>query len=321
MTRRATPASRFGVALGALLIALAAFGPWLTRNSPAEQFAESVYAPPMRPHIIERARTERPASGGRSSIRSASKIGSSTATSRTARARCRFALFRDGVLLSVDPAHGSPWFPLGADALGRDQLARLASGARLSLGVALGAALGALVIGALAGGLAGFAGGLLDDGVMRVADVVVALPAVYVVLALRASMPLVLSTTEVFWTMVVVLAARGVAVSGAGRPGGRRRRDGFASTQKLRARSARAVRGYCSVTSCPPPGGSSSCRRRSSCRRSSSPRRRCRLSGWVSASRPQLGRECCGKPDAAGRSSRRPGSWRRPSASCFWRWP
>jgi peptide/nickel transport system permease protein len=44
---------------------------------------------------------------------------------------------------------------------------------------------------------------------MRVADLVMALPAVYVVLALRASMPLVLSTSEVFWTMVVVLAAVG----------------------------------------------------------------------------------------------------------------
>ena len=60
-------------------------------------------------------------------------------------------LFRNGALLSVDAAHGSPWFPLGADALGRDQLARLAWGTRLSLGVALGAALGALVIGALVG--------------------------------------------------------------------------------------------------------------------------------------------------------------------------
>ena len=118
-------------------------------------------------------------------------------------------LFRDGALLSVDAAHGSPWFPLGADALGRDELARLAWGTRLSLGVALGAALGALVIGAIVGGLAGFAGGLVDDGLMRVADVIIALPAVYVVLALRASMPLVLTTAEVFWTMVVVLAVVG----------------------------------------------------------------------------------------------------------------
>ena len=124
--------------------------------------------------------------------------------------------FRNGALLSVDAEHGSPWFPLGADALGRDQFARLAWGTRLSLGVALGAALGAILLGALVGGLAGSAGGLLDDGLMRVADVIMALPAVYVVLALRASMPLVLTTPQVFWTMVVVLAAVGWPIPARG---------------------------------------------------------------------------------------------------------
>ena len=41
---------------------------------------------------------------------------------------------------------------------------------------------------------------------MRTADFVMVLPAVYVVLALRSVMPLVLSTTRVFWTMAGVLA-------------------------------------------------------------------------------------------------------------------
>ena len=321
MTRWATPAGRLGVVLGALLIALAAFGPWLTRNRPSEQFAESVYAPPMRPHIIERA------DDGSTRLRwpfvyplrLEDRLEHRYVEDRTRPMPLR--LFRDGGLLSVDPAHGSPWFPLGADALGRDQLARLASGARLSLGVALGAALGALVIGAAAGGLAGFAGGLLDDGVMRVADVVVALPAVYVVLALRASMPLVLSTTEVFWTMVVVLAAVGVAVSGAGCSGSRRRRTGSRVRRSCACARREPVRGYCSITCCPPPAGSSPYRRRSSCRRSCSPRRRCRLLASASANRRPVGVECCGKPGAGGRSSRRPGSWRRPSPSCSWHWP
>ena len=124
--------------------------------------------------------------------------------------------FRNGALLSVDADHGSPWFPLGADALGRDQFARLARATRLSLGVALGAALGAIVIGAFIGGVAGSAGGLIDDGLMRVADVMMALPAVYVVLALRASMPLVLTASQVFWTMVVVLAAVGWPMAARG---------------------------------------------------------------------------------------------------------
>ena len=204
--RRALPLGRHaGVVLAALLAAFAIAGPWMTRNGPAEQFAESVYAPPMWPRIVDDSGSLRlpfvyP-------LRLENRLEGRYSEDRTRPMPLR--LFRDGALISVDPAHGSPWFPLGADALGRDQFARLASGTRLSLGVALGAALGALLIGALVGGLAGFVGGFLDDRLMRVADVIVALPAVYVVLALRASMPLVLTTPQVFWTMVIVLALVG----------------------------------------------------------------------------------------------------------------
>jgi peptide/nickel transport system permease protein len=203
--RRPTSARRAGLLLAALLGAFAVAGPWLTPNSPSGQFAEAVYAPPMRPHVID--------ASGRFRLpfvyplRLENRLEYRYVEDRSRPMPLR--LFRDGALLSVDTAHGSPWFPLGADALGRDELARLAWGTRLSLGVALGAALGALVIGAIVGGLAGFSGGLVDDALMRAADVIIALPAVYVVLALRASMPLVLSTAEVFWTMVVVLAAVG----------------------------------------------------------------------------------------------------------------
>jgi peptide/nickel transport system permease protein len=196
---------RAGFALGACLIAFAVLGPFLTPNDPSTQFAESVYAQPMRPHVVD--------AGGRVRwpfvypLELESRLEHQYAEDRTRPMPIR--LFANGAILSVDPAHGSPWFPLGADALGRDQLARLAVGARLSLGVALGAALGALLVGAVLGGAAGFAGGALDDGLMRLADVMTALPALYVVLALRASMPLVLSAGEVFSTMIVVLALVG----------------------------------------------------------------------------------------------------------------
>jgi peptide/nickel transport system permease protein len=104
-------------------------------------------------------------------------------------------LFENGALLSVDRSHGSPWFPLGADALGRDQLARLASGTRLSLGVALGAALEPFIFGALVGGLAGSAGGLVDDGLMlRGGCGDGAAGRCPELLALRAAMPLMLDS-------------------------------------------------------------------------------------------------------------------------------
>ena len=216
-TRPRALVRRTGVALGALLIGFGVAGPWLTSNGPAEQFAEAVYAPPMWPHFfLEESsdRTSRLRMPFVYPLRLENRLEHRYVEDRGRPMPLR--LFRNGALLSVDAADGSPWFPLGTDALGRDEFARLASGTRLSLGVALGAALGALFLGALVGGLAGFAGGILDDGLMRVADVVMALPAVYVVLALRASMPLVLSANEVFWTMVVVLAAVGWPIPARG---------------------------------------------------------------------------------------------------------
>ena len=212
-----TLAKRAGFALAALVAAFAIAGPWLTSNGPSEQFAEAVYAPPMRPRILA------PGPGGVTSrlrmpfvypLRLESRLEHRYVEDRSRPMPIRF--LRNRALLSVAPEQGSPWFPLGADALGRDQFARLAWGTRLSLGVALGAALGAILLGALVGGVAGSAGGFLDDGLMRAADVIMALPAVYIVLALRASMPLVLTTTQVFWTMVVVLAAVGWPIPARG---------------------------------------------------------------------------------------------------------
>src|SRR4249920_3315824 len=60
--------------------------------------------------------------------------------------------------------------PLGTDRLGRDVLAELFHGARTSLAVGLAAATAALFIGAVVGTLAGFAGGLLDEVLMRITD-------------------------------------------------------------------------------------------------------------------------------------------------------
>jgi len=87
--------------------------------------------------------------------------------------------------------------------------ARLVFGARVSLGLAIAAALGAMLIGVSIGGAAGYVGGMLDEILMRIADFVMVLPAIYVVLALRSVLPLVLSAAEVFTLLVVIFAVVG----------------------------------------------------------------------------------------------------------------
>ncbi|MGP2493911.1 ABC transporter permease [Mesorhizobium sp. PUT5] len=73
--------------------------------------------------------------------------------------------------------------PLGTDRLGRDVLAELFHGARTSLAVGLAAAAASLAIGALVGTLAGFAGGLVDEALMRVTDAFQTVPGFLLALA------------------------------------------------------------------------------------------------------------------------------------------
>jgi peptide/nickel transport system permease protein len=104
---------------------------------------------------------------------------------------------------------GAPLLLLGADSYGRDVFTRLVFGARTSLGLAATAALGAMIVGASLGGIAGFAGGVIDDLLMRATDFVMVLPAIYVVLALRSVLPLVLTARQVFALLAAIFAVVG----------------------------------------------------------------------------------------------------------------
>ena len=112
--------------------------------------------------------------------------------------RVPLAWFSGGRLVRSSNEDAAPLLLLGADSYGRDVFTRLLFGARTSLGLALTAAFGAMIVGALLGGVAGFTGGPLDDLLMRATDFVMVLPAIYVALALRSVLPLVLSASQVF---------------------------------------------------------------------------------------------------------------------------
>jgi peptide/nickel transport system permease protein len=197
---------RAGMVLLAAIALVTAAASAIAPHDPGRQFPDLSYAPPMRPHVFDdQGRLHRPFIYP---LRLVDRLEHSFAEDRAV--RVPLVWFASGSLVTTDPSiHSMPWLILGADALGRDIFARVVMGARLSLGVSIVATAGALLLGAIIGAFAGFHGGRLDDGLMRLADIVLVLPAIYIVIVLRAAMPLVLTTPQVFWTMAGVLSLAG----------------------------------------------------------------------------------------------------------------
>jgi len=100
---------------------------------------------------------------------------------------------------------------LGTDAFGRDQLSRLLFGGQVSLLAGLLGAGFTLFIGWCIGAAAGYYGGWRDDLLMRIAELFLALPWLYLLFAIRAFLPLDVNPLQAFFLIVVVIAAVGWA--------------------------------------------------------------------------------------------------------------
>lgn len=185
---------------------------------PAEQDRERPYLPPMKIHLVDTAGhyhlrpffySTQPRGGP---FEQFDDRAERAIPLRFLVTGARYRLL--GILplhLHLFGAEVSRVYLLGSDAYGRDQLSRILYGGQISLLAGLLGAGLTLFFGVLIGATAGLYGGWRDGLLMRVAELFIALPWLYLLFALRAFLPLSVSPVQAFFLIIVVVGAVGWA--------------------------------------------------------------------------------------------------------------
>lgn len=200
--------------LHAIVILAGFFAPY----DPTEQDRKCPYLPPMRIHFVD-AQGHFHARPFAYSLKlregAFDQYEENTSRSLPLRFFVQGARYQ---LLGLVPIHmhlfGSDnerIYLLGSDSYGRDQWSRFLYGGQVSLFAGLLGAGITLLIGLCVGALAGYYGGWGDDLLMRLAELFLALPWLYLLFALRAFLPLAVSPLQAFFLIIAVLGAVGWA--------------------------------------------------------------------------------------------------------------
>ena len=213
---------RLALVLLAALHAIVLLAAFLAPYPFAEQHRDFPYAPPTRLHFFDTAGRFHP----RPFVYALSPDSSPGLYREDTTRPFPVEFCVGGRLFGVrEPA---VLFVLGSDGYGRDVFSRLLYGGQVSLLTGLMAAFLSLGLGLILGTVAGYFGGWLDQLLMRSGELFLALPWLYLLLAVRAFLPLHISTLQSFFLLIAVIGGigwvrparlvRGVVLSGRERP-------------------------------------------------------------------------------------------------------